>query len=152
MKTEIIKILNKIIDVSEELTIFNKSLIKDPKERTKFNKFLKLCQQAREYLPNIKHEDVLTSLYRNIVCGKESVYTMCPALICHKATRHFDTEKGHAEFLKLEKVAREEEKKAAKEIAKKRETMKIAKEQGKNLDFIVKDGKMEQVVVDTKDN
>lgn len=152
MKTEIIKILNKIIDVSEELTIFNKSLVKDPNERTKFNKFLKLCQQAREYLPTIKHEDVLVSLYRNIVCGKESVYTMCPALICHKATRHFDTEKGHAEFLKLEKVAREEEKKAAEEIAKKRETIKIAKEQGKKLDFIVKDGKMEQVVVDTKDN
>ena len=152
MKTEIIKILNKIIDVSEELTIFNKTLVKDPKERTKFNKFLKLCQQAKEYLPTIKHEDVLESLYRNIVCGKESVYTMCPALICHKATRHFDTEKGHEEFLKLEKVAREEEKKAAEEIAKKRENMKLAKEQGKNLDFIVKDGKMEQVVVDTKDN
>lgn len=151
-RESVINILIRIIDVAEEMAIFNKTLVKDSKKRKSFNKFLKMCENAKEYLPTIKHDEVLFSIYNNIVHGKEALYTMCPSLIMHKATRHFDTEKGFKEFIKLENQGKKEEIKQQEEFRKKQELLAKAKKEGKELQFVYKDGKMQQVIVDKGEN
>lgn len=151
-REKIISVLNRIIDVAIAMCDLNKTLTNDKVARQKLNKFAKMCEKAKEYLPTIKHDEVLFGIYKNVVTGKESLYTMCPSLILHKATKHFDTEKGFKEYLKLEKVAAEEEKKAAEKILEKQKAVANAKQEGKNVEFVYKDGKMEQVVVDKGNN
>jgi len=77
---------------------------------------------------------------------------MCPSLICHKATKHFDTEKGFAEFLKLEKQGKKEDLEKATEFRKNQELLANAKKEGKELQFVYKDGKMQQVFVEGDKN
>lgn len=151
-REKIICVLYKVIDVAIAMCDYNKSLTKDKIARQKLNKFAKMCEKAKEYLPTIKHDDVLYGIYKNVIIGKEPVYTMCPSLILHKATKHFDTEKGHKEYVKLEKVAKEEEIKANEKLKDKQKAVAKAKSEGKDVEYVYKDGKMQQVIVDKGNN
>lgn len=152
-REHIINILNRIIDVAVEMAKFNKTLIADKQKRTKINKYIKMCEKAKDRLLTIKHEEVLYSIYEN-VAGKSkiSLYTMCPSLIMHKATKHFDTDKGFKEFLKLEEIGKKEEIAKAEEIRKNQEIIAQAKKEGKEVEFVYKDGKMQQIIVDKQTN
>lgn len=150
-RTEIIKVLNKTIDLCEELCKFNKILVNDKTKNPTFNKFLKNCDKARKYLLQIKHEDLLVSIYNNIFKGKESVFSIAPSLINHKQIKYFDTVKGHKEFVELEKQALEEEKVKFEEAQKQREEISKAKAEGKEIQFVYKNGKMQPVIVNNND-
>lgn len=140
-------ILSEIIQVSILLCDYNKSLTKDAEKRKKLNKYRKICLKASEQLYHFKHDEVVYSIYKNVVVGKEALFTMCPSLINHKASKYFDTDKGFKEFLKLEEQSAIEEKKAQEEILKKQKSIENAKKDGGKLDFVMKNGKLEPVIV-----
>ena len=73
-----ISILSKIIDVAEEMALFNKSLTQNTENRKKLNKFVKMCENAKVRLPLIKHDELLFSIYNNVTHGKEPLYLILP--------------------------------------------------------------------------
>lgn len=147
-----IAIINKIIDLNELLLAYNKTLTNDKEIRKGYNKFGKQCIKAREYLPKIKHEDVIHSIYKNLILGKEAVYTLAIALLNHKKTKFFDTAKGHKEFVVQEKEYYEKLKLQQEQAAKNKEIFEKAKQEGKKVEYLMKDGKMQPVIVDNLEN
>ena len=75
-REHIIAILTEITYVAEKMCDFNKTLTDNAEYRKKLNKFKKMCVSAREYLPTIKHDELIISLYNNIVTGKEPIYSV----------------------------------------------------------------------------
>lgn len=132
-----------------QLTLTNKQ-----EEIKGIKKLMKQCEQAQNIIAGINHIEILISLYNSFIAQKESYYVMLSATINRKKliNRWDKTEKGFKEFVAMENEARAKSKQDFEERQKMQELMQQAKEQGKKVEMVYKDGKLQPTIVEDKPN
>lgn len=145
----LIKIITKLLETNIELMEYYHYIASDTKSKRICSKSVRQSRLAIEKLPHVKHVEILQSLYNTLIAGKESVFVSGGSLICSKKFYYYDnTDKGFAEFMELEKEAQEKQKAKIEEQRKTQEAIKKAKEQGKKVEMVYKDGKVQPVIVE----
>lgn len=109
-------------------------------------------KKAIEIVKKIKHYEILVSLYNRYINSKEVYFISFCGTILNEKTTYWDTEIGFKEFLEEEKAAIEEYNKQLKEKKEQADTIRKAKEEGKKVEMLYKDGKIQPVIVEEKPN
>ena len=137
-----------------EICKLHKILTDDPKQKEICDKGVKTAKRFIKLVENIKHTDIMWSIYKTFINGKESLFTLMLATSIRKDTvKHWDsTEKGYKEFVEMEETAKKEYEKELEEQKKKAEMLKKAKEEGKKVEYVMKNGKLEPTIVEEKPN
>ena len=128
---------------------FQKSIAKNQKDKTGINKLINKGKKAIDVVRDLKHTEILISLYNSFINGKEPYFVVVEKTINSKDTQKWDkTEKGFQEFLKLEAQAKAKSDADLKEKLAQQEMIKKAKEDGKKIEMIFEDGKLKPVIVE----
>ena len=142
-------ILISIIDSEIAILQFQKSIAKDQKDKSGLNKMINKGRKAKDVIRDLRHTEILISLYNTFVNGKESYFVMVERTITSKNTQKWDkTEKGFKEFVALEEQAKAKSKEEYEERMKQREMIINAKKQGKKVEMIFENGKLTPVIVE----
>ena len=95
-----INIIIKIMETGIEIATMKKNLTQDSQAKKSCEKAIREFRKAIRYLPSIKHEDIVDSLYNSLVARNELWFFYFAPTIIHKNTRYWDsTENGYKEFL-----------------------------------------------------
>lgn len=142
-------ILISIIDSEIAILQFQKSIAKERKDKSGLNKMINKGKKAKDVIRDLRHTELLISLYNTFVNGKESYFIMVERTINSKNTQKWDkTEKGFKEFVELEEQAKAKSKEEYEERMKQREMIINAKKQGKKVEMLFKNGKLTPVIVE----
>lgn len=147
-------LLISILQANEKIMVFHKTLTEDKKAIQVINKSIKQSRKAIEIISQVKHIEILNSLYNALVSGKENYFALFGSVILAKnnVVKWDTTEKGFQEFLRLEAEAKAKSKKEYEEKLKQQEMIKKAKEEGKKIEYAYKDGKLQPLIVEDKPN
>lgn len=157
MKKEIkrkflINIIRKILETNIELMTYYKHYATDEKSKRVCSKSIRQTKKSLEKLPNIKHIEILQSLFNAVVSGKEIIFVSAGSLVGGKNVEKWDsTKKGFEEFKKLEEEAVKKAKEKAEEEQKERELIAQAKADGKQVEMVYINGKLRPMIKE-KDN
>ena len=144
---QIVKILTKLLETNIEIMTFYKHLAVDDKSKRTCSKSIRQSKKAIEKLPHVQHLEILVSIYNTLIGGKEFVFVSGASLICSKNFDYWDkTEKGFKEFIELEHQAKVEQEQKLKEQHEKDIALKKAKEEGKDIEHVLVDGKIQTLV------
>lgn len=143
-----------MISMNIAIMRFQLTLTNDEKEQKGLKKLIKESEKAQQIVTSITHYEILISLYNTFVNKKEILYITLVKSITNKNTisKWDRTEKGFKEFLKLENEAIESAKEKDREQRETLEFIRKAKEQGKKVEMLFKDGKLKPVIVEEKAN
>ena len=143
-----------VLQANESIMTFHKTLVSDEKSLKIINKSIKQSRKAMLIINQVKHIEILQSLYNALLSGKENYFALFGSVILAKnnVIRWDTTEKGFNEFLKLEAEAKAKSKKEYEEKLKEQELIKKAKEEGKKVEYAYVDGKMKPYIVEDKPN
>lgn len=142
-------ILISIIDSEIAILQFQKSIAKEQKDKSGLNKMINKGKKAKDVIRDLRHTELLISLYNTFVNGKESYFIMVERTINHKNTNKWDkTEKGFKEFVELEEQAKAKSKAEYEEKLKQKEMIENAKKQGKKIEMVFENGKLTPVIVE----
>ena len=142
-------ILISIIDSEIAILQFQKSIAKEQKDKTGLNKMINKGKKAKDVIRDLRHTELLISLYNTFVNGKESYFVMVERTVNSKNTQKWDkTEKGFKEFVELEEQAKAKSKEEYEERMKQREMIINAKKQGKKVEMVFENGKLTPVIVE----
>lgn len=135
LKTEI-----SLMEYMRKLSVCNK-------EKYVCNKAIKQARNSINVVKDIKHGEILLSLYNVFIKHNVGLFATAGAIIGSKQTLKWDnTEEGFKEFLELENEAIAQRKKEQEDRNHDREIIKKAKEQGKQIEFVLIDKKLRPVV------
>ena len=144
---QIVKILTKLLETNIEIMTFYKHLAVDDKSKRTCSKSIRQSKKAIEKLQHVQHLEILVSIYNTLIGGKEFVFVSGASLICSKNFDYWDkTEKGFKEFIELEHQAKVEQEQKLKEQHEKDIALKKAKEEGKDIEHVLVDGKIQTLV------
>ncbi len=150
LKRIFISMLNTNIAIMQfQLTLTNK------KEDIKgLKKFIRDSVTAQEIIGSVSHYEILVSLYNTFINGKETYFaTLCKIINNKKTIKRWDrTQKGFKEFITLESEAKARSKAEYEKKLAQQEAIKKAKEEGKQLDMVFVDGKLQPRIVEEKLN
>lgn len=134
----IINCIKSVLNTNLEILALHKTLFKNNRESlSAIRKNVNYTKKAIVNIDNIKHIEILRSIYQNIISGKETVFALAPALINSKKCKYWDTtEKGFQEFTELESQANEIAKQQLERQIKEQEMIKKAKEEGKKVEWV----------------
>ena len=127
----------------------------DKEEEIKgLKKFIKESEKAINIINSVVHYEILISLYNTFINKKETYFvTLCKTINNKKTIVRWDrTKKGFQEFVALEEEAKA---KSKQEYEKKMEESRIiqqAREQGKRVEMVYVDGKLQPRIVDEQLN
>ena len=155
MKNELLKkVFISLLDTNLAITEYQKSLTKKKKDIKFCDKVIEECKKAKETVSLITHIEILESLYKAFVNGKESYfYLICRTTNSEKTLYWDTTDDGFQEFLKLEKDEEEKANAEQYEKMKNAEIIAKAKKEGKKIEMLVENGKVKPVIVeDTNKN
>lgn len=143
-----------MLQMNHDIMNFHKTLTNDEKALKIINKSIKTTKRAMEIVGQVKHIEILQSLYNTLLSGKENYFVILPTLLTNKnqVIRWDTTEKGFNEFLELERNAKEKSKQEHEEYVKQQEIIKKAKEDGKKVEFAYENGKLKPIIVEEKTN
>lgn len=142
-----------LLDSNIAILEFQKSLTNVDKERKGLSNLIKKSEHAKGIIRAINHYEILISLYNMYINRKETYFISICGSICSKQLQKWDkSEKGFKEFLKLEQEAIDDYNKKLEEKKRQTETIKKAREEGKKVEMMYKDGKITPVVVEDKPN
>lgn len=133
------KIYAKIIDKNDD------KATELHKKQQVFRKAIKECEKSKELILSVKKLDVLQSMYRTLLGGKEIIWAYTPKMI--KQALHFCTKNGYKEFLKLE----EESKQIAIKQREEQQKIETAIKEGKKVENIIENGKIKRVIIEDGD-
>ena len=151
-KAQLKQALKSIVDCAICILTFEKSLLNDPEQQKKVQNIIKNGIKTKKVIDEIKHIEILTSLFNTFITGKEQYFVLTTLTILKDAKRFDSTEKGFQEFLRLEQESKakfEQEQKEKQEIAEK---VKKAKEEGKKVEMTLVNGKITPIIVEEKPN
>lgn len=133
---------------------FQKTLTDKEEEIKTIKKVINLSKKALEIIANVQHFEILVSLYNSFINGKENYYVTLIRTITLKTTiqRWDKSKKGFDEFLKMEIAAKAKSQEELKERQEQAEFIKKAQQEGKKIEFVLKDGKIQPIVVEEKAN
>lgn len=138
-----------LIDSEISILQFQKSIAKEQKDKSGLNKMINKGKKAKNVICDLRHTEILVSLYNSFVNGKEPFFVSLERVLNSKITQKWDkTDKGFKEFLLAEEEARAKSKKDAEEKAKQKEFIANARENGKKVEMIYKNGKLTPVIVE----
>ena len=153
MNKETLKtLIISLIKVSENLISFQKDMDKDKTHYKDYDKWIRHCRNAINNIKNIQHIEILASIYNSFLSGKESYFIILSESVYKNAKRWDTTKKGFEEFMQLDKEARTKYLEEKEERQKQLDAIKAAREQGKKVDFVLKDGKVVPIIVEEKPN
>ena len=151
-KLKLKQVLKSMCEVAITTLDFELTLIEDSEQQKKIKNIISTCKKAKDKIDQVRHIEILMSLFNAFVGGKEQ-YFVVTALTINKDVKRFDsTEKGFKEFLKLEKESREKFEKEQQEMKERQEKIAKAKEEGKKVEMTYVNGKLEPVIVEEKPN
>ena len=133
---------------------FQLTLTSDDKDIKGLKKFIKDSKKAIEIVTSITHYEILVSLYNTFLNGKETYFVTLCKTINNKATivKWDRTEKGFKLFLELENQAKAKSKEEYEKRLAEQETIRKAKEEGKKVEMVYVDGKLQPRIVEEKKN
>lgn len=144
------KIFTRLAETNIEIMRFQITLTKKEDEIKGLRKLIKTSEKAIEIINSVNHYEILVSLYNTFVNKKEFYFISIIQNIVNKNTivKWDRSEKGFKQFLKLESEAQELAKKEQEEKIKEQEFVRKAKEEGKKVEMIYKDGKIKPIIVE----
>lgn len=150
-----VNILLKLMECGIEIATMRKNLTDNPQAKKTCEKAIREFKKAIRYLPSIRHEDIINSLYNSLVVKNEIWFFYFAPTINHKNTRYWDTtENGYKEFLELEKEAKEIAKAKHEEQMKQAKAIEEAKANGDKIEMVYnpETKKLEQKIVKVDNN
>lgn len=146
-KVAIKKAIKSLIQANIDIMNYHLTINDDPNIIKVIKKNINRGRKALLIVDEIWHIEILESLYRSFIFGKEQYFALISATIVKQA-RKWDSEKGFVEFQELEKQAIEEQRKQEEERQHDEQVIKSAKEMGKKIEMVMKDGRLRPVVVE----
>lgn len=143
-----------MINTNIAIMEFQKTLTDKEEEIKTIKKVISLSKKALDIISNVQHFEILVSLYNSFINGKESYYVTLVRTITLKTTiqRWDKSKRGFQEFLKMEAQAKAKTQQELEEKQKQAEFIKKAQEEGKKVEMVFKDGKLQPVIVEEKSN
>lgn len=143
------KIFIKLLESEIEILQFQKSISKSQKDKDGLRKMINHGRKAIKTICDLKHTEILVSLYNSFISQKETYFVMIEKTINSKKTKYWDTtKKGFQEFLKLELQAKAQSDKEIEERKKQQEIIAKAKADGKKIEMVFENGKLKPVIVE----
>lgn len=141
----IINLLNTAISITE----FHKKKALNEKNIGICNRHIRACKKALRILPTIKHDEIINSLFKTLTANAMQLFILAPNIVNSKDIKRWDTtKKGFEEFNFLEEEARKINEEKEKQRLADLEAIKKAKEEGKKVEMVLKDGKLRPVVAE----
>ena len=130
-------IIKNILKLHIDIVLMRKCALKDEKAIAVCDKCIRDSKKALRNIDNIKHKDIIESLYNTLVTKNETWFYFFAPLINGKNVKRWDTtKKGYEEFLTLEKEAKEIAKQKAEEQAEKKKKLEEAKARGDKVEML----------------
>lgn len=150
LKSVFYTMLNTNIAIME----FQLTLTDKPDEQKGLKRFIKMSNKAIEIISQVNHYEILVSLYNTFINGKETYFATLCKTICMKntITKWDRTEKGFKLFLELENQAKAKSQEEYNKRIEQQEMIKKAKEEGKKVEMVLVDGKIQPRIVEEKPN
>lgn len=150
LKSVFYTMLNTNIAIME----FQLTLTDKPDEQKGLKRFIKMSNKAIEIISQVNHYEILVSLYNTFVNGKETYFATLCKTVCMKntITKWDRTEKGFKLFLELENQAKAKSQEEYNKRIEQQEMIKKAKEEGKKVEMVLVDGKIQPRIVEEKPN
>lgn len=144
----------RMINVTEAILRYQMALTESEEERKGLKKYINETKKAYDIVTKVTHLDILESLYRTFIANKEIYFMSLVAMTTNKNTivKWDRTEKGHKLFLELEKQAKEDYQKKLEEMKSNQDLIKKAKEEGKKVEMVLINGKLQPRIVEEKAN
>lgn len=133
---------------------FQLTLTNDKEERKGIKKFVKDTKKAIDIINSVVHYEILVSLYNSFLNGKEAYYlTLCKTINNKNTIVKWDrTQRGFKLFLELENQAKAKSQEEYNKRVAQQEMIKKAKEEGKKVEMVFVDGKLQPRIVEEKLN
>lgn len=142
-------IFTKLLETEISVLEFQKSISKTEKDRKGLNKMIRDGKKAIRIVRDLKHTEILVSLYNSFLNKKETYFIMISKTINSKETLKWDkSELGFKEFLDLEAQAHAESQKEFEEKQKQLQSIAQAKKDGKKIQMVFENGKLTPVIVE----
>lgn len=151
-KANLKKIFFTMLETNIEIMRFQITLTDDKNEIKGLKKFIRDSEKAIEIVTSITHYEILVSLYNTFISGKETYFTTLCKTINNKNTivKWDRTEKGFKLFQKLESDAKARSKAEYEKKMQEQEMIRKAKEEGKKVEMVYVDGKLQPRIVEEK--
>lgn len=133
---------------------FQLTLTDDPNDKKGLRRFVNMSRKAIDIIGGVKHYEILVSLYNTFINGKETYFATLSKTICMKDTilKWDKTEKGFKLFQELENQAKAKTQEEYNKRVEQQELIKKAKEEGKKVEMVFVDGKLQPRIVEEKSN
>lgn len=144
------KIFTRMLETNIEIMNFQMTLAKTSEELKGLKGFIKQTEKAIKLIQGVRHYEILVSLYNTFVNKKETYYmALCKTINSKETIVKWDrTEKGFKLFQQLENEARAKSKEEYEKKLAQQEMIKKAKEDGKKVEMVYIDGKLEPRIVE----
>lgn len=131
---------------------FQMTLTSKEEEKKGLKDFIKKSKKAIRIVTDVKHYEILVDLYNSFVNGKETYFMLLAKTIDNKDTiaKWDKTEKGFKEFIKAREEAVAKSKEEYEQRIAQQEIIRKAREEGKKIEMVYKNGKIVPVVVEEK--
>lgn len=142
-------LLTNIAIMEFQLTLTDKE-----EDKKGLKRFIKESKNAIVIINSVVHYEILASLYNTFLNGKEVYFTSLCKIINNKTTivKWDRTEKGFKLFLELENQAKAKSQEEYNKRLEQQEMIKKAKEEGKKVEMVLIDGKLQPRIVEEKTN
>ena len=153
-KVKLKRLFCSIIDTNINVMDFQLTLTDKAEEIKGLKHFIKESKKAKEIINSVVHYEILASLYNSFLNGKESYFLSLVRTVNSKDTivKWDRTKKGFKDFQQKELEARAKSEKELKEKMAMQEMIRKAKEEGKKIEMVYVDGKLQPTIVDNKAN
>jgi len=153
-KQKIKAIFNALLDTNIAIMQFQMTLTSDKNDIKGIKDLIRDSWKAKEIINSVVHYEILVSLYNTFLNNKETYFmTLCKTVNNKKTIQKWDrTEKGFQMFLTLENEAKAKSKEEYEKLVQQQEMIKQAKEQGKKIEMVLVDGKLQPRIVEEKSN
>lgn len=153
-KARLKKIFVSLLETNMAVMEFQLTLTDKPEEIKGLKRFVSESKKAIEIINSVVHYEILVSLYNTFLNGKETYFaTLCKTINNKKTIVHWDrTQKGFKEFIALESEAKAKTKAEYEKKLKEKEMIEKAKEEGKKVEMVYVDGKLQPRIVEEQVN
>jgi len=140
----------KMLETNIEIMKFQMTLTKKEDDIKGLKKFVKQTEKAISIIQSVVHYEILVSLYNTFISQKETYFmTLCKTVNNKETIVKWDrTKRGFKLFLQLESEAKAKSKEEYEKKLAQQEMFKKAKEEGKKIEMVYVNGKLEPRVVE----
>lgn len=153
-KEQLKKIFVSMLETNIAIMKLQITLTEKQEEIKGLKKFINQSRKAITIINSVMHYEILISLYNTFVNGKETYFmTLCKTINNKKTIVRWDrTQKGFKEFIALEAEAKAKGKAEYEKKMKEKELIEKAKKEGKKIEMVYADGKLQPRIVEEQLN